>query len=103
MTNDQIEEGNKNIFQFIKSETGSGAEIPPYHSDWNALMKAVQLIQASGYRFYLDSHEESITAKFTDMGIPSKPIVEIVSRNSNMDAVWNVCVVFVKWHKSQPK
>lgn len=96
MTSDQIEEENKNIFQFIKREAAVGAEVPKYHSDWNALMGAVQQIQALGYRFRLDSNEESSKASFTDMAIPTNVVAEVVSRNSNTDAVWNLCSAFVK-------
>ena len=102
MNTEQIEEGNKLIFQFIKSEIKPNYDTPPqYHNDWNVLMSAVQLIQASGYRFYFESNEESIKARFADMGIPDKTIVEVISRNSNMDAVWNLAVSFAKWDNNQ--
>lgn len=100
MTNEQIEEGNKLILQFLKSEYGSNATVA-YHNDWNGLMSAVQIIQASGYKFYLESNEESVKARFADMGIPERIVVEVVDRNSNLSAVWNLCVAFAKWRKSQ--
>jgi hypothetical protein len=102
MINEQLQEGNKLIFEVTKfNQAVERDEVPEFHNYWNQLMGAVQTIQSMGYRFLLDSNEERIEARFTDMGIPSKVIVEVVSRNSNLEAIWSLCVAFSKWYKSQ--
>ena len=86
MTNEQLQEGNKLIFEVTKfNQAVERDEVPEFHNYWNQLMGAVQTIQSMGYRFLLDSNEERIVfildVWHPDLTIPEINLIQNVMKN----------------------
>lgn len=62
-----------------------------FHSDWNWLMKVIEKIESSGYRVEIVKHICGIYLSDKEKIIISENIPKI-------EAVYNVCVEFIKWY-----
>ena len=58
-----------------------------YGLSWTWLMDLVYIIKNKGYRFYLESNEESNKVRFTDMAIPGNIIVNNESNNEELNVL----------------
>lgn len=73
--------------------------LPEFNSDWNWLMKAVEKIE---------NYNEFVSVLFTSQGCA----IDVYIKNgfsfcndcdTKIEAVYNACVVFVKWYNNQNK
>jgi hypothetical protein len=80
-----------------------------YHSDWNWLMEVVEKIKNLGFRyncFFTDKKSYVSFADWTETKEHSFVCLgtngeEYGTENNPIEAVYNVCIEFIKWHNQQ--
>lgn len=70
-----------------------------YQTCWDYLMETVEHIKTLGYRFYLNSNEDHTEVRFTDMGVPGREVVKVVSKNTMIIAVYETVLQFIQLDK----
>ena len=65
--------------------------------DWNELMEVVEKIESLGYSVYISPSMVYING---NIGTIIHPII-IGDSLSKIEAVYNACVEFIKWHNTQ--
>jgi len=72
-----------------------------YHSDWNWLMEVVEKIES------LSKENETYSFSITKISVrvlyKGNRIIDLPIDNSKIEAVYNACLAFIKWHNEQNK
>jgi hypothetical protein len=70
-----------------------------YHNDWNRLMQVVAHIESLGFSVFIQN--DACWVKGARLGKEYRCGVSVLSDNGKMAAVWELCILFIKWYNTK--
>lgn len=98
-------ENNKIIAEFMSPKLHMESQVVTqnlfkYHSDWNWLMEVVEKIESLGFGTSIVGGKNGFACVVTN-GIENSFVGNHKINSTKIQAVYNACVEFIKWHNEQ--